>query len=123
MFTPQQMKPMDKKELLNVLKQLGDLPYKSQVIQETFASLPTNLAQGLAYKMYLKYYYKGEVYAMESIHMTGARNLFTSVNSMVKFMNDTSFPDARAKGITDVIDGLKDQYFHHRFYVVRKEDI
>lgn len=123
MFTPQQMQPMDKNKLLDVLKQLGDLPYKSQVIQETFASLPANLAQGLAYKMYLKYYYKGEVYAMEPVSMPGARNLFTSVNSIVTFMHDTSFPDARAKGINDVIDGVKDQYFHHKFYVVRKEDI
>jgi hypothetical protein len=117
------MNTLTKKELLEVLKQNGDLPYKKEVIESTFASLPSNLAMGIAYRMYLKYYYKGEVYAMESIAIPGARNYFTSISAMHKFMQQTSQPDASIGYIDACVKGKRDQMYGYRFYEIRKEEI
>jgi hypothetical protein len=117
------MNTLTKKELLNVLVQNGDLPYKKEVIENTFASLPSNLAKGTAWRMYLKYYHSGPVYAMESVAMPGARNYFTSVSSMHKFMQNTSQPDASIGYIDACVKGTRDQIYGYRFYEIRKEEI
>ena len=124
MYSPPQMNSLNKKELLEVLKQLGDLPYKKQVIEETFASLPKNLANGVAYKMYLKYSYKGDIYGMLPAHgILNTPNYFTSVNSIVTFLKETSVPNAHSGYIMNVINGKAKDYMGWVFFKVEREDI
>jgi len=117
------MHKLDKKELLYILEQNGDLPFKSEVIQHTFSSIPKSLQKGLAWKMYLKYFYEGEIIAMEYINPPHGRNLFTSINSIVTFMKSTSFPDATHGYIRDVMSGKRDHYYHFKFYTISREEV
>lgn len=103
-----------KGQFLQLLNSINPDPQLlAKIIVDTFQRLPEAYAWQLSQQLYVKYFWKGDVYTLTN-NLTGVSRMFTSVREITQYLSELGYK-ASPNTIRNAIKNREPNCYNHKF--------